>query len=92
MKDFEAFVADKLIDYGDKFNDSKLSKQFIPFWEKGPMVRVKVQFSYGEARWGWVGVTTGWTPTFLLMRNINSRSSSDTLTDDDKIIDWRNKK
>lgn len=68
--------------HGDKFRPPK-GDAFIDAYNKGPNFRIKVRTVYGkgevEERWGYVGLTTGWVPCFLLMRSTRSRGSSDTL-------------
>ena len=64
-----------------KFSDSDLAKQFVPYFESGQ--RIEVKFIWGdkiELKRGTVGVTTGWKPVFLLMKNSRSIGSSDILT------------
>lgn len=71
------------------FNPAGLAPQFIPHFDYGD-TRVIVERTYpsGEVyrRIGHIGITTGWSPCFLLMHNINSRGSSDCLSVDDRIV------
>lgn len=81
---YNDFIKSKTNQYGAKFDASDLSRQFIDTFES--QERIKVQLSSGEVKSGTVGITTGWKPVFLLMLRKNSRGSSWTLTDNDKII------
>ena len=69
---------------GKKFSSKNLAKQFIQYWESGE--KIKVKFSYDEIKTGTVGITTGWSPVFLLMLTSRSKGSSTTLGKNDKII------
>ena len=70
--------------WGDKFSESSLSRQFIEFYNSGE--RIKVRMSWGEILTGTVGVTTGWVPSFMLMKTRRSMGSSDLLSDRDTPI------
>ena len=80
----DAVLAKKRAQYGDKFDTSDLAPQFAKYW--GTDTRITVQFAHGTKMRGRVGITTGWKPVFLLMLRSNSRGSSWTLGNDDKII------
>jgi len=87
MKNFQSYLSKKRAEHGNKFDDSNLSKQFIKFYESAQ--RIEVEYSYGETKEiqrGTVGVTTGWRPTFLLMRRISDHSSSYLLDDSVRIV------
>ncbi len=83
MKKYQEYLVRKNIEFGDKFNDKKLSSKFIPYYENEQ--RIEVKFHYGETKRGTVGVTTGWQPVFLLMLTKRSAGSSYTLNNKDKI-------
>jgi hypothetical protein len=83
MRNYQDWLREKKNREKD-FDDSDLSKQFIPYFESGQRIIVKT--SYGETKRGYVGVTTGWKPCFLLMNNTRSMGSSDTLSDKDEIV------
>ena len=53
---FQDYCARKKNEYGEKFDDSALSKQFIFYFNAGEKIRVKVQFPSGEVIWGFVGI------------------------------------
>lgn len=79
--------------YPISFDDSALAKAFIPHFNVGKRRRIKVQFHPSEKPvWGFVGVTTGWKPTFLLMRNIRCHGSRYVLDDSCKILDLKTHK
>jgi hypothetical protein len=78
-RNFNDFLNRKHAEYADKFDDSDLSKQFVPYYNN--QKRIKVQFYGEEIKTGTVGVTTGWKPTFLLMLRKNSSGSSYLLSD-----------
>lgn len=82
-RSFEDYLNRGKIKYGEKFDSSGLSKQFIPYYENGE--RIWVQFSFTKKS-GRVGVTTGWKPSFLLMLRKDSRSSPYLLEDKDVIL------
>jgi hypothetical protein len=71
-----------------KFDPSDLAKQFIPYYESGQ--RIEVEFDgWGEEdkiQRGYVGVTTGWKPAFILVRKVNSLGSDMILREKDKIL------
>ena len=71
--------------HGERFNASGLASQFIPYFESGQ--RIKVRFKYGEELTGTVGITTGWVPSFLLMRTSRSIGSAWLLGKDDQIVE-----
>lgn len=83
-RNYKDFINRKKKQYGDKFDDSDLSKQFIPYFENQKRIEVDL---YGEdKKRGRVGVTTGWKPVFLLMLSTRSTGSAILLSDKDKII------
>ena len=84
MKNYQEYITRKKTEYGSKFDETDLSKQFIPFYEN--VKRIEIEFSYGEKKRGTIGITTGWEPAFLLMLTKRSTGSSYTLRDNDKII------
>jgi hypothetical protein len=84
MNNLSEYLNRKKIEFGDKFDDSDLSKQFGSYLHTDK--RIKVKFSYGEVKTGRVGVTTGWKPSFILLLRSNSRGSSWLLSDEDMIV------
>ncbi len=84
MNRYQMFLARKDAEYGIEFDDSNLASKFVPYFNSGK--RIKVLTSDGRTLYGTVGVTTGWKPVFLLMRNSNRVGSSDLLSDSDRIV------
>lgn len=85
MNNFEAYINKKTKEYGNNFDSSGLAEQFIKYFNNGQ--RIKVQFEYrGNPLTGTVGVTTGWKPSFILMRQSNSIGSPWLLGKNDKVI------
>jgi len=84
MRDFQEYLNKKNRQHNTQFDQSDLSKKFIPFFES--QKRIKVQFSYGEIKTGTIGITTGYKPAFLLMLRSNSTGSSYILSDNDIIL------
>lgn len=83
MKNYQEYITRKRAEYGDKFNDSGLNKDFIPYYENNK--RIEVDFGY-EVKRGRIGITTGWKPCFLLMLTTRSIGSSYTIGAKDKIL------
>lgn len=74
--------------YGDKFSTKDLSAQFVHAFNMGNTYRIQVDFGYAKT-WGYVGITTGWVPCFMLMRRRGQHDSSQLLKATDKIISTR---
>ena len=93
MRRYSEYCAKKTAQYGDKFSAANLAPQFVAPFNEGEQRRVLVAFCFKgreiKRAWGFVGVTTGWQPCFLLMRRRGQRGSSDTLGADDKILAQR---
>lgn len=83
-RNYHDFIERKQREYGERFSDAGLSEQFVSYFQSGQ--RIKVRMSHGEELTGTVGVTTGWVPSFLLMRRSNSHGSIWTLSDRDEIV------
>ena len=88
MDRYSDFVARKFQQYGDKFSGESLAAQFIPAFNNGDRFRVLVDFGYEDEKpvWGYVGVTTGWKPVFLLIRRRGQNGSSEILSTGHKIL------
>ena len=84
MTKFDTYISRKKREYGRKFSQASLAKQFIPAFNSGR--RIRVRFKTGEVLSGTVGITTGWKPTFLLMLTSRSIGSSWTLNKGDKVV------
>ena len=84
MDRFDEYKRRKTKEYGDKFDTSDLNPSFIPYFRTGQ--RVEVEFDYGKVVRGFIGVTTGWKPVFLLLRTRRSISSFYTISQGDKVV------
>ena len=86
-KNYDQAVARGSARHGDRFDTSDLDPRFAPFY--GTATRIKVRTGYGEELTGYVGMTSGWRPHFLLLHSTRSRGSSVLLgvdTGDDPIV------
>lgn len=83
MLNYQEYLIRKNKEYPNKFNDSQLNKNFIPYYEN--QERITVDFGYEQKR-GRIGITTGWKPCFLLMLTKRSIGSSYTIGMNDKIV------
>ncbi len=86
MNNYESFINRGKSKHGDKFSEASLNPDFIHAYNNGDSFRVLVDFGYDKPVWGYIGVTTGWTPCFLLMRRRGQHGSSETIGDNCKII------
>lgn len=78
------YLSRKLTEYGRKFDHSELSRKFIPYFENGQ--RIIVCSKWGEKERGYVGVTTGYKPSFLLIHRKGDVGSGTLLDDSYEII------
>lgn len=92
MTRFEEYCQRGRARWGDKFVPPT-GTEFINAYNSGTDFRIKVRTKYVTEvyeRWGFVGITTGWAPVFLLMHSVRARGSSDTLNPDrDKIVECK---
>ena len=92
MSNFEDYCIRGRAKHGDKFIPPT-GLELIDAYNKAPALRVKVRTTYpsGESfeRWGYVALTTGWKPSFMLMRRRGQIGSSDLLDERDDIISTR---
>jgi len=92
MRSYADLVARGRARWGDKFSESELDPRFRRWYESGE--RIKVEYvipgdpGKGETltAYGTVGVTTGWQPSFLLMRAANARGSSYLIGPRDHVV------
>lgn len=88
---FQEYCDRQRAKYGDRFT-APTDARLIYAYNQGHEYRIKVRTTYpsGETheRWGFVGITTGWAPAFLLMHSTRAYGSSDVLSDHDEIIGW----
>lgn len=82
MNDYQEFIVRKRKEYGDKFDISNLDPRFIRYFESGQRIKVT---TCDMTITGTIGVTTGWKPSFLLMRTTRSIGSCWTLGPQDTI-------
>jgi len=68
----------------EQFNSSNLSNKFVPYFREN--YRIQVQDKFGDKHSGYVGITTGWKPVFILVYNKRCYGSSILLSDEDIII------
>ena len=85
MRNFNEYLQRKQGEFGEKFDPSSLSKQFIEYYENQKRVEVELEL-FKEVKRGRIGVTTGWKPAFLLMLTRRSVGSIYLLSDEDKIL------
>ena len=83
-RSYEEYIQKKKAEYGEKFSDEELNKDFIPYFENGE--RISVDLGDGEVKQGTIGVTTGWKPVFLLMSRTTAFSSSTTIGKQAKVV------
>lgn len=64
------------------FSTVSLSAKFVQYYERGQTTRIRVRYqNEGPARHGYVGISSGEQPVFLLMASTRSKSSGIVLTD-----------
>lgn len=80
------YISRKIEMYGHDFKVDALASKFVAHFNAGPTRRVKVRFPSGETIWGYVGITTGWVPCFLLMRRRGQIGSAVVLSEQDEIV------
>lgn len=81
---FSQLLANKINKYGLLFDASELPDKFIPYFESGQ--RIIVKSPWGETERGYVGITTGWKPSFLLLKTKRSLGSDTLLNERYQII------
>lgn len=69
---------------GHKLDESNLATKFKEFYESRQRVIVKTP--WGETIRGYVGKTTGWRPSYLLVNNTRSLGSNELLTDKYEVV------
>jgi hypothetical protein len=63
---------------------SDLATKFEGFYKSRQ--RIIVRSPWGEVKRGYVGRTTGWKPSYLLLARANSRGSSDLLSEEWELV------
>lgn len=79
MRSFATYITNKEKQFAKSshpFDRSKLDPRFVKYYENGDRIKVTI---YGVVKTGTVGITTGWKPVFLLLRDRRSVGSSDIL-------------
>jgi len=87
---FRSYVRRK-VEKDPRFSTLDLPEKFIRFWEKGQNVRIKIErgVNVRYCEYGYVSISTGWQPVFLLVRSICARGSTVLLREDDAITGIR---
>lgn len=75
------------------FTTACLSEKFVGYFERGSTERIKIERGVNPryTEFGYVSVSTGWQPVFLLIRSERSRGSSVCLEDSDQIVGHKHK-
>ena len=84
MSAYDDYLARGRARYGDRFDTSGLAPQFVPYYNSGQ--RIVIDLGFDEPSRGYVGVTTGWRPSFLLLNNTRSVSSPYLLSVNDHVL------
>jgi hypothetical protein len=85
MTRFEMYCQRQRMLYGERFQ-APTGQQLIDAYNRDRDYRVQVQLSDGRLAWGYVSLSTGWVPTFLLMRSTRAIGSSTVLDHSNKIV------
>lgn len=75
-----------------KYSTFGLSEKFAPFFEHGSNTRIRLQKAYQyqtRAPCGYVSISSGWEPVFILMASIKTRCSPYLLDDKSEITGIR---
>jgi hypothetical protein len=72
--------------HGDRFDDSELYSQFRPWVGYRGRIEISGEHFANRRRTGYLGVTSGWRPAFMLVSRSNATGSSDLLRRDDHVI------
>jgi hypothetical protein len=72
--------------YPRQFDDSELWPQFRTWVGYDGRIEVSGEHRAGQRRTGYLGVTSGWRPAFILVARSDSMGSSDVLRKDDEVI------
>lgn len=78
MTRYDEYLRRAKAKWGGVLDLHNLCPKFIDAFNTQERIRVK---AYGQIMTGTVGITTGWGPAFLLMRNSRALSSSEVLSD-----------
>lgn len=83
VRSYRDYLQMKRTQYGERFSEQDLDPRFQPYYESQERIKVR---TCGLELIGRVSVTTGWRPSFMLMRTSRSLGSSWLLGPKDKII------
>ena len=89
MNNYTEYLRIKSKEYGVKFDNTSLNKNFIFYYENQQRIELSFKTKEGkeyEIKRGKIGITTGWKPCFLLMLTTRSRGSSYTIGLKDTVI------
>ncbi len=87
MTRYEETMLVKRSQYRDKFDASSLAAVSPAIREAyNSRHRIRVQFPDNSTADGYVGITTGWRPAFILLWNKRSISSPIVLRPDDRVV------
>jgi len=78
---YEAYLARKRAEFGDRFDTSDLAPAFVEWFNSEERVKV-IDIRSQMTACGLVTVTTGWKPTFLLKRKVTDYGSSYVISAD----------
>jgi len=81
---FGQYVFRRRREHGERFNLDSLAEKWIEHFNSGS--RIEVRFSCGTVKRGTVAATTGWVPSFLLIRTSRSLGSSWLLGEHDELV------
>lgn len=84
MTRYEEFCMRGRSRYGSQFNTSSVAQKFVGYYNSRE--RIRVQFPGHSTMDGYVGVTTGYTPVFILVYNRRSLGSSIVLDDEFNLV------
>lgn len=89
---FKAYVRRKL-EKEPRLSTVGLSEKFVQWFDRGQDYRIKIErgvnLKYTE--YGYVSISTGWQPVFLLVRSARSKGSTVCLEDSDQIIGYKHR-
>lgn len=87
MTHYEETMLAKRSQYGSKFDCSELAAVSPEIREAyNSHHRIRIQFPDNSTADGYVGLTTGWRPAFILLYNKRSIGSSIVLGPNDRVV------
>jgi hypothetical protein len=87
-------ISHKRLKEDPRYSTKDLSEKFVPYFERDQNVRIKVErgTNWTQTEFGYVGMSVGWLPMFLLVRSSRSKGSSVLLSDEWRILGVKNAK